>query len=284
MPTFDTPSPISVKVSVAKGDVTIAASDRTDTVVEVRPTDASNDNDVKAARETRVEFSGDALLVKTPRARSFFTKGGSITLTIELPTGSRLRGDFAVGRFHGEGRFGECNLNTALATIQLDEAAELRAKSASGDVTASRVLGRADVTTASGDVSLPWVGGAAGVQSASGDLRLGEVAGEVRASTASGDISVDRAHASVTAKTASGAVRIGETHRGSAVLKTASGRIEVGIAEGTAAWLDVNSFSGDVRNSLAAAGGPEASDETVKVTARSYAGDVVIRRSDRATI
>ena len=54
------------------------------------------------------------------------------------------------------------------------------------------------------------------------------------------------------------------------------------LSEGTAAWLDVNSISGGIQNSLAAAGGPEQSDETVKVTVRSYSGDVIIRRSERA--
>ena len=282
MPTFDTPEPIAVKVSIAKGDVTVIASDRTDTTVEVRPTDAANDNDVKAARETRVEFSGRSLLVKTTRTRNFFTKSGSITVTIELPAGSEVRGDFAFGQLRGEGRLGGCKLNTASAAIALDEAAELRVKAASGDVTASRVTGRVNVIMASGDVNVDRVGGSAAVQSASGDVRLGEVTGEVRVNSASGDISVDRAHASVIAKAASGAVRVGEAIRGNTVLKTASGRVEIGIAEGTAAWLDVNSISGGIQNSLAAAGGPEQSDETVKVTVRSYSGDVIIRRSERA--
>jgi len=284
MPSFDTPEPISVKISIPRGNALITASDRTDTVVEVRPTDATNDNDVKAARETRVEFSSGALLVKTTRTRSFFAKGGSVTLTIELPAGSHVTGDFAGGQLRSVGRLGDCKFNTASAAIQLEEAAELRVKAASGDVSATKVTGQASVIMASGDVNVGWVGGSASVQSASGDVRLGEVIGEVRVNSASGDISVERAHASVSAKAASGAVRLGEAIRGSAVLKTASGGVEVGIAEGTAAWLDVNSFSGGIRNSLSAAGGPEQTDETVKVTVRSYSGDVVIRRSDRATV
>ena len=57
MPTFDTPEPISATIDVAVGDVRITASDRADTVVEVRPSDASNDEDVKAAEQTRVEYA-----------------------------------------------------------------------------------------------------------------------------------------------------------------------------------------------------------------------------------
>ena len=37
MPTFDTPNPISVEVELGVGDIRIEASDRTETVVEVRP-------------------------------------------------------------------------------------------------------------------------------------------------------------------------------------------------------------------------------------------------------
>ena len=39
MPTFDTPEPISVSLELGVGDIRIVAGDRTDTVVEVRPTD-----------------------------------------------------------------------------------------------------------------------------------------------------------------------------------------------------------------------------------------------------
>ena len=61
MPTFDTPEPITATIDVAVGDVRITAGDRSDTVVDVRPSDASNDEDVKAAERTRVEYaSGQA--------------------------------------------------------------------------------------------------------------------------------------------------------------------------------------------------------------------------------
>ena len=40
MPTFDTPEPISVTVELSVGDHRIVAGDRTDNVVEVRPTNS----------------------------------------------------------------------------------------------------------------------------------------------------------------------------------------------------------------------------------------------------
>ena len=87
MPTFDTPEPISATIDVAVGDVRISAGDRGATVVDVRPSDASNDEDVKAAELTRVEYASGQLLVKAPKLRSWSIRsgGGSIDVTIELP-------------------------------------------------------------------------------------------------------------------------------------------------------------------------------------------------------
>ena len=48
------------------GDVTVIASDRTDTVVEVRPTDQSKKDDVRAAEQAQVDFVAGNLTVKTP--------------------------------------------------------------------------------------------------------------------------------------------------------------------------------------------------------------------------
>ena len=42
MPTFDTPGPISAVIDLVVGDARITASDRDDTTVEIRPSDASH--------------------------------------------------------------------------------------------------------------------------------------------------------------------------------------------------------------------------------------------------
>ena len=67
MPTFDTPEPISVTVEFGVGDLRIVASDRTDTMVEVRPSDPAKKADVTAAEQTRVEYAGGRLLIKAPQ-------------------------------------------------------------------------------------------------------------------------------------------------------------------------------------------------------------------------
>ena len=61
-------------------------------------------------------------------------------------------------------------------------------------------------------------------------------------------------------------------------LETQLGDLEVGIRDGTAAWLDVSTKAGKVHNALDAADAPEPSVETVEVRTRTSAGSVVIRR------
>ena len=122
------------------------------------------------------------------------------------------------------------------------------------------------------------IDGSAVIKNSNGDTWVGAVAGDLRVNAANGDIAVDRAHAGVVAKTANGDIRLGEVARGSVVLETRLGELEVGIREGTAAWLDVRTAAGKVRNALDAADGSRAVDETVEVRARTSVGDIVIRR------
>jgi hypothetical protein len=72
---------------------------------------------------------------------------------------------------------------------------------------------------------------------------------------------------------------VGAVSRGDVELRTAFGSIEVGIAEGTAARLDVRTDYGSVRQELEAAGAPPASAATVAVRARTSHGDITIRRA-----
>jgi DUF4097 and DUF4098 domain-containing protein YvlB len=279
MPIFDSPDPISVTLELVVGDARIIASDRTDTVVEVRPTDESKDLDRKVADQTRVEFTNGKLLVKAPRQRAIFGKPGSIDVVIELPAGSQVHGRSAMSALRAEGRLGDCKFKTALGDIAIDQAGSLDLNSAVGDITVERAAGHADVTTGSGALRLGAIDGPAVVKNSNGATAISEVTGDLRVNAANGDITIGLAHADVDAKTANGSIRVGEVVRGSVELKTALGELEIGIREGTAAWLDVSSTAGSLRNSLNAADGPDQAKETVEVHARTSLGDIVIRRA-----
>jgi hypothetical protein len=67
--------------------------------------------------------------------------------------------------------------------------------------------------------------------------------------------------------------------RGTVTVESASGRLEIGVREGTAAWVDATTKFGRVRNDLTPSDDPGPSAETVRVRARTSFGDVRIARS-----
>jgi DUF4097 and DUF4098 domain-containing protein YvlB len=258
MPTFDTPDPIQAVIEFTAGDARITATDRDDTVAEVRPSDPGEEADVRAAEQTRIEYSAGRLLVKGPKQRTIFGRTGSIDVTVELPAGSRLQGNAGVGAFRSEG---------------------LDVSTGAGAVTVDQVNGAADVTTASGRIRIGAVLNRAAVKSSNGEIWIGEAAGDLRVRTANGRVDVDRARATVDASTANGDLRIGGLTEGRATLKTSMGGIEIGVQEGTAAKLDVHTQFGHVRNQLQSTDQPGPSDHTVEVYARTSMGDITIHRS-----
>ena len=277
---FETPQPISVVLELRMADVRVAAEERTDTIVQVRPSDPSRRDDVTAAEQTRVEYADGRLLVKGPRRLrewSPFSDGGSIDVEIELPAGSDLSGHAAAGGFRCTGSLGRCELKSGAGEISVDRAARVKLATA-GDIRLERVTGDAELTTATGDLSAGEIDGSAAIKNANGDTRIGEVGGDLRVKAANGDIDVEHAHSSVVAKTANGHIRVGSIHRGALVAETANGQVEVGIADGVAAWLDLNTHYGHVHNDLDATEGPGSADEHVEVRARTGFGDITIRR------
>src|SRR3954469_13844260 len=279
MPTFDTPKPITATIDLGLGDVRIRATDTDTTVVEVQPSDASSEKDRKAAELTRVEYAHGQLVVKASKLRTWLTRdGGSIDVTIELPAGSHVHGGLAAADVHGVGRLGQTQIKTGLGRVQLDEVETLHLKSGTGDITVGRVTGHADVTAGSGDVRARVLDSTAVVKNSNGDIWIGVAEGDLRVNAANGSIVVDVAKGGVVAKSANGDVRVREVVHGSVVAETRLGDVEVGIREGTAAWLDVNATAGRVVNSLEAADAPEGSSDTDEVRARTTVGEIVIRR------
>lgn len=157
MYTFQTPQPIAVTVDVLSAGVTVVAADRGDTVVEIRPADAAKKADVRAAEQTRVEFTDGVLTVTTPKNwRTYTPFGGNpaIEVNIEVPTGSRLTGTVGVGRLLGAGELGECDLTVSL-----------------GDIVVERPLGSVTAKTAKGDIRIG--------EATRGELRLETSVGEL---------------------------------------------------------------------------------------------------------
>ncbi|WP_020662144.1 DUF4097 family beta strand repeat-containing protein [Amycolatopsis benzoatilytica] len=281
MPKFETPEPIAVTLDLGVGQVRFVAADRADTTVEVRPTDESDESDVKAAKQVRADFSNGTLHVTGPKAGlfDFSRKTRSVDVTIELPAGSRVSAEVQAGGFSATGVLGQSRFKTAAGNVSLDRTGPLTVDTSVGHITVEEIAGNAEITTASGKIQLGPIAGTAAVKNSNGDTTIASATGDVRVRSANGDITVDSAEASVDAKTSNGAIRLREIVRGAATLETAMGDLEIGIAEGTAAWLDVKTGFGHVRNEMTASAKPSDAGETVEVRAHTSFGGILVHRS-----
>ena len=189
MPVYATPAPITVTLELSVGEVRLVASDRTDTVVEVRPCDERDDSDVLAAQQTRVDYADGTLTVRGPKHRLFdFSKRTrSVAVRVELPAGSAVRGDLTAGDVHSSGVLGECRFKTSVGHLRLDRTGPARLETV-GHITVEAIGGAADIATGSGDVRIGEVGGAAAVKNSNGSTDIGTVAGNLRVRAANGAI------------------------------------------------------------------------------------------------
>ncbi|KAB2350128.1 DUF4097 family beta strand repeat-containing protein [Actinomadura rudentiformis] len=281
MPAFDTPEPITADIQVYTGQVRVHAGDRADTVVEVRPSDPSSEASVQAAEQTIVEFSGGRLLVKGPKPKGLAhlrSWRGSIDVIVDLPARSRVEAEVAAD-FIATGPLAETVLRSSLGDLRLEETGPLEAKASHGEISVDRVTGPVEVTASTGTIRLGTVDGPGTVKNSTGAINLGETTSDLELKTGTGDITIGRVLAGLTAKTAHGRIRIGAAVSGTVRLEGGFGKVDVGIAEGTAAWLDLHSKNGVVRNTLTAAEGPETTDTVVEVHASTNYGDIDVHRS-----
>lgn len=278
MPAFATPGPISATTHVGAGSIRFVAGKRAETVVEVRPRDPERDKDVRAAEQTEVTYAGGALTVRT-RQRYLVGPTGLVDVTVELPAGSDVEVTGSWTEVLGEGRLGEVRVKTSSGDVRLDVTGPLQLKAAHGSVAVERVEGAADIATSSGGLRIGLVDGPAVLKNSHGTTAVAAVTGELRVSGAHGNIEIGRAEDSVTAAVAHGNLRVAEVAHGSVQLETNYGAIEVGVREGTAAWLDLSSERGQVRNALTGATAPDDAEDTVEVRARTRWGNIDVRRA-----
>jgi DUF4097 and DUF4098 domain-containing protein YvlB len=178
MQKFDTPAPIAAVVDVPAGRVQFIAADRTDTVVEVLPADASKGRDVKAAQQTTVEYAGGVLRVATPAKNQYLGPSGSTEVTVRLPAGSRVEVKSASTEFRVVGRLDDVAVEGAYHQIKIDEAASVRLTATDGDVEVGRLGGPAEISTQRGDIRIAEaVRGTVVLRTLSGDISVGAAAG-----------------------------------------------------------------------------------------------------------
>lgn len=285
MAVFETTGPIAADIEVQVGAVHIIASQREDTVVVVNASKPGKKLDVEAAEKTVVDMTRNRLTVITPKPVGLggllLGRYGSVDVTVELPEGSSIALTNGYGDVRADGSFGEVFVKTGAGDIDVDQTTVSRLVSGAGRLSLGQSKGKAEVTTA-GDMEIGRVAGEAAIKNLNGKTRVGEVVGPLRVRSANGDIFVERARADVSAKTANGDIEIGEVTLGSVTLDTSSGAISVGLASGTAAWVDARTQYGRVHNDLESGDRPDAGNE-VEIRARTSFGDIRIHRSRKTT-
>ena len=155
MYTFDTPEPISVTIELSTGNVRIVATDRADTIVDVRPGDDRVKADKGVAARANVEFTDGRLVVKAtpPRGLGNYVsvgRGDSIDVTIELPAGSQIQGSGTRAVFRSRGRLGDCGFQNVFGTVELDQTGSLDLQTVSGDLLVQEATGHVKVSSVSG--------------------------------------------------------------------------------------------------------------------------------------
>jgi hypothetical protein len=280
MPTYNTPAPIDLSISLQVGGIEVIARDRADTVVTVLPTNPAKAVDRRGAEETKVDFDGQRVTILGPRPRiSWFGPTESVDLKVELPTGSRLTADSGVGVVRTVGRLGATRIKSSLGPVDVDATGDLWLRASHGSATLGTADGEIEITTDHGQIRIGTVTGDAILKASHGTIVVGESGGDLDAKLSYGDLEVTKALASVAAKTAYGSVQLREVSSGSIQVESGFGQVTIGVRPGVPAWLDLSSKDGHVRNQLAGDRAPDASEQTVDVRARTQYGDITIQRA-----
>lgn len=261
MPEFSCSGPITVDLRLGGGTCELRAESSDTARVDVEPYDNS-DAAQAAAREARVEVTGDTLVISAPEASGWlFRRSPRLRVTAMVPTGSSGRLRVATADITCHGEWSDVKVNTASGDTYLERVTgDVTVNSASADVRTGQVDGRLTVNTASGNVSATSVRGAVEVKGASGDLEIDNLGEGLRSNSASGD------------------VRIGAASSGSITVNSASGDVSVGVVTGTGVWLDLNTLSGRTESDLAIGGDTPVDRHDLAIQVRTMSGNIDIRR------
>ena len=280
MPTYNTPTPIDLAINLPVGRIEVFAGDRADTVVTVSATNPAKGVDRRGAEETKVDFDGQRVTIAGPRPRiSWIGPTESVDVKVELPTGSRLTAEIAVGGVRTVGRLGATRIKSSTGAVDVDTTGDLWLRASHGNATVGTAEGGIEITADHGQIRVGRVTGDAILKASHGTILVGESGGDLDAKLSYGDLEIAKALASVAAKTAYGSIQLREVSSGSIEVESGFGQVTIGVRPGVPAWLDLSSKDGRVRNELAGDRAPDASEQTVAIRARTQHSDIDIQRA-----
>ena len=266
---FDTPDRLRLRVKVAAGEVNLRLTDTTVTRVHV------DGDSADAIEHTRVDLNGDQLIIEGPRRSGLFRTAPELTISVEAPTGSSLDAELQSAELHVTGELSQARVRSGSGDVDIEHASgEVAVDAGSGDVQVERLDGEGTLRSGSGDLDVTATSGRIQASTGSGDVQLGRVDGAADVRSGSGDVVVEHSTADLAISTASGDQQVLRTGGGTLRLKSASGDVHVGVTEGIAAWLDINTISGDVSSALGRSPEPDPDEPRVAVHVNTISGDV----------
>ncbi|MGI8887240.1 MAG: DUF4097 family beta strand repeat-containing protein [Gaiellaceae bacterium] len=259
MPEFDTPGSVALEIRLPSGRVRVTTADEPRTAVEL------------IAKGRRGPDSLEDIVIRADE------RPGGHVITIEQkdkfrwgPIQISWGGDFEVN-------------------ITCPPGADLDLAGGSTDLEVQGELGEVKAKSASGDLSLEDVRKSLQLKTASGDISVGAIQADGTVVSVSGDVEVRRVLAPLNARTVSGDVKIGAIEAGDLQLQTVSGDVRIGVARGTRVWIDAVSVSGDLDSELgladqtpSAESGEQVPGAVVPLHVKTVSGDVNIVRAAEA--
>lgn len=287
--TFDAPGPVEIDVAIAAGRVDIELGDEPGIQVEIKHDPALGDqwgswiapmlnwaneqfgsrqpsSIAEMIRQTRVDFSGRRLVVRTPKAMAaqnvpllvsiraprnshVDAKSGSAPITVH-GTAGRVRAANGMGDITVQHACGAVSVSSGMAAVHLGTMeSEVRAKTGTGDLEVSSV----GTNGSSGPGSA--------LRSGSGNVWLGEVQGDITVSTGSGDI------------------QVADAVKGRIELFTGSGDLRVGVRQGVSAAVNLLAHWGQAHSELPISDTPPSTEPAVSIRGRTGSGSAVVNRA-----
>lgn len=276
---FDTPGPIRLHVELRVGDIRVRAQATGSTTVRLIPRGRSAEELIE---QFTVEQRGDEVVVEHPKARgSLLGWSGrtSVDVEVDLPEQSELDLRLGSGDVTATGIFGRTVAATGSGDVSVDEIGGGEVKSGSGDLDLRTVRGPLTAKTGSGDVSVQTANADLDLVSGSGDVDVRRAEAAVKVKTGSGDVTIQSSVGDLDILTGTGDVKLAGVHGGEVKAKTGTGDVLLGVVIGVAAYLDLNTVTGDVRVELDESSGPDDAESTTSLSVTSGSGDIRVKRA-----
>lgn len=278
--TFDADGPIEMTVTIGSGVIEVHLVDEPGVAVSVRhdPDSASPwveglsslvtwfsgqlgeptpaDVPAEAVRQTKIEFGGGRLTVRTPHQASL--RGVPVAVSIRAPLGSHLTSRSGSASITVTGQAGRVEAATTGGSIDVEAASGAHLTTGSGSIRVGKSGSGLRARTSSGAVEATEISGPSSVSTGGGAVWLGAVTDDVLVRTGTGDITI--------ADAASGQLE----------LTTGSGDLRIGVRPGSPAEVDLSSGSGEARSELPLSDERPDGPCALRISGRTGSGSALI--------